>query len=211
LPCVVNQGIGIHFKVEGEGVPLVLLHGFCGDLNDWYELGYVKHLKSDHRLVMIDARGHGASDEPQDPKSYRLKSMVSDVVAVLDDLDIRKAHFFGYSMGGWMCFGLARYAPERSYSFVIGGMHPYGTDPCEPDLENVLSTMTMPCLLFAGENDLFYSGMTECAKNMRNASFVSFPSLGHIEVLYRSDLILPHVTNFLARLARIGLGLNEGH
>jgi pimeloyl-ACP methyl ester carboxylesterase len=51
-----------------------------------------------------------------------------DVAAVLDDLDLQTANYFGYSMGGWIGFGLAKYAPERARSLILGGAHPYPED-----------------------------------------------------------------------------------
>jgi pimeloyl-ACP methyl ester carboxylesterase len=78
-----------------------------------------------HRLILIDARGHGASDKPHDPDAYELNRRVADVVAVLDALDIAKALFWGYSMGGWIGFGIAKYAKERVRALVIGGQQPY--------------------------------------------------------------------------------------
>jgi pimeloyl-ACP methyl ester carboxylesterase len=54
-----------------------------------------------------------------------MKVLTEDVLAVLDSLHIKKAHFFGYSFGGRVGFGMARYAPERVSSLVIGGAHPY--------------------------------------------------------------------------------------
>ena len=54
-----------------------------------------------------------------------LNRRVADVVAVLDALDIAKALFWGYSMGGWIGFGIAKYAAERVHALVIGGQHPY--------------------------------------------------------------------------------------
>jgi pimeloyl-ACP methyl ester carboxylesterase len=64
-------------------------------------------------------------------------------------------------------------------------------------LEEVLPTMTMPCLLFAGEADSVYSGARKCVESMPNATFISLPNLDHVETLYRSDLVLPHITKFL--------------
>jgi len=113
MPYATNQNVRIHYQVEGEGLPLVLQHGFSNSLDTWYERGYVDLLKHDYRLILIDARGHGASDKPHDPEAYALQLRAGDIVAVLDQLHIAHAHFFGYSMGGWIGFGLAQYAPER--------------------------------------------------------------------------------------------------
>src|SRR6185312_2521799 len=77
------------------------------------------------QLILVDARGHGSSDKPHDPAAYDLSIRASDVVSVLDDLDLAKADYLGYSMGGWIGFGLARYAPARFGSFIIGAAHPY--------------------------------------------------------------------------------------
>jgi pimeloyl-ACP methyl ester carboxylesterase len=125
MPYANNDGVRIHYQVEGTGPALVFQHGFSSNLESWYEPGYVDALQQDYQLVLIDARGHGASDKPHDPEAYALPRRVDDIIAVLDHLDIPKAHFFGYSMGGWIGFGLVKYAAERFSSLVIGGSHPY--------------------------------------------------------------------------------------
>ena len=125
MPYVDNGGVRIHYQVEGEGPALVLQHGFSESLVDWYESGYVQALRPEYRLILIDARGHGASDKPHDSEAYVLNRRVADVVAVLDALNVAKALFWGYSMGGWIGFGIAKYAKERVHALVIGGQHPY--------------------------------------------------------------------------------------
>ena len=125
MPYAHNGGVRIHYEVEGKGPPLVLQHGFTESVVDWYEAGYVEALKPDYRLILIDARGHGDSDKPHDPDAYVLNRRVADVVAVLDALNIAKALYWGYSMGGWIGFGIAKYAKERVRALVIGGQHPY--------------------------------------------------------------------------------------
>jgi pimeloyl-ACP methyl ester carboxylesterase len=125
MPYAHNDSVRIHYKVEGEGPALVLQHGFSESVIDWYESGYVEALRPDYRLILIDARGHGTSDKPHDPAAYALNRRVADVVAVLDTMDIAKALFWGYSMGGWIGFGIAKYAKERVHALVIGGQHPY--------------------------------------------------------------------------------------
>ena len=125
MPYADNEGIRIHYQTEGEGPPLVLQHWSLATMDSWHDYGYVSALKNDYRLVLLDVRGHGASDKPHRPEAYELKKRVEDIVAVLDDLSIAQADFFGYSMGGWIGFGVARYAPERFRSLIIGGQHPY--------------------------------------------------------------------------------------
>ena len=126
MPYVSNDGVHIHYHLEGEGPPLVLQHGFPWSIQGWYRYGYVDVLESQYQLVLVDARGHGTSDKPYDPAAYSLPLNVGDVVAVLDALDIPAAHFWGYSMGGWIGFGMGKYAPERLHALAIGGAHPYG-------------------------------------------------------------------------------------
>ena len=125
MPQTDNHGVRIHYRTEGSGPSLVLHHGFTSSMEGWYEYGYVDVLKRDYQLILVDSRGHGASDKPHDPAAYRLENRVGDVVAVLDALAVEKTHFWGYSMGGWIGFGMAEFAPERVDRLVIGGQHPY--------------------------------------------------------------------------------------
>ena len=98
---------------------LVLLHGLSETYEIWHISGYVESLKKEYRLILIDARGHGDSDKPHDSEAYTMKLMVSDVVAVLDDLKISKAHFLGYSMGGMIAQELVLTYPERVAKLVL--------------------------------------------------------------------------------------------
>ena len=128
MPYADNEGITIHYKLEGAGPPLLLQHGFTSCIEDWFEDGYVAALRPEYQLILIDARGHGASDKPHDQAAYTLERRVADVTAVLDTLKIEKAHFWGYSMGGWIGFGMAKHAPNRLDKLVIGGQHPFARD-----------------------------------------------------------------------------------
>jgi pimeloyl-ACP methyl ester carboxylesterase len=121
MPYANNNGVRIHYQMEGDGPPLVLQHGFSDSLESWYELGYVDGLKKWYRLILVDARGHGASDKPHDFTAYARDLMVADIVAVLRELSLSSAHYFGYSMGGRIGFGMAQYAPEWVSSLILGG------------------------------------------------------------------------------------------
>jgi pimeloyl-ACP methyl ester carboxylesterase len=125
MPFVNRDGVKIHYTTAGNGPALILHHGTAGSGEDWIEMGYVNALGKNRQIILIDARGHGESDKPHDPDSYALARRAGDVVAVLDDLGLHRADYFGYSLGGWIGFGVARYAPSRIRSFVIGAAHPF--------------------------------------------------------------------------------------
>jgi pimeloyl-ACP methyl ester carboxylesterase len=72
-----------------------------------------------------------------------------------------------------------------------------------PTAEDILPAMTLPCLVYAGESDPFYSGARACIDSLPKGTFISLPGLGHTPALYRSDLILPHVTSFLAAVSGV--------
>jgi pimeloyl-ACP methyl ester carboxylesterase len=135
MSFVVNNGVRIHYEVEGNGPPLVLQHGFSFNLEHWYLAGIVRELERERRLILIDARGHGRSDKPHNAASYSNSNHVSDILAVLGTLGIDRTDYWGYSMGGWFGFGLATTFPERLRSIVITGQQPYGrtVGPGMPD------------------------------------------------------------------------------
>ena len=68
------------------------------------------------------------------------------------------------------------------------------------DVEDVLATLEIPILLFAGEADGDHTDAERCVESLPNATFVSLPGLGHIETQYRPDLMVPHIRKFLAEV-----------
>jgi pimeloyl-ACP methyl ester carboxylesterase len=118
----VCDGVRIHYMEAGEGVPVVLLHGYtsCCDAS-WFADGVAKELARDHRVIGIDARGHGRSEKPHDPQLYDGDRMPADVIEVLDRLGVGKAHVHGYSMGGGIVAHLLARHPHRFISASFGG------------------------------------------------------------------------------------------
>ena len=127
VPYATNNGVRIHYHVEGSGPPVVLHAGFTVDMHAWYEWGYVDALQGEYQLILIDPRGHGQSDKPHDSAAYDEAARVGDICAVLDDLGIEQAHYLGYSMGGRIGFEVAHLAPSRLRSLMIGGATPHAS------------------------------------------------------------------------------------
>jgi pimeloyl-ACP methyl ester carboxylesterase len=116
-----SNGVKIHYVVEGQGEPVLLIHGFTVNIqSQWAAPGIIKALAKDYRVIALDNRGHGKSDKPHDPKRYGLE-MVEDQVRLLDHLKIDKAHVVGYSMGAAIAAKLLVTHPDRLLSVTLGG------------------------------------------------------------------------------------------
>jgi pimeloyl-ACP methyl ester carboxylesterase len=261
MPYANNNGVKIYYELEGQGPPLVLAHGSSADLTFWRKLGYVDALKGDFQLVLFDARGHGKSDKPHKVSDYGL-NWADDVVAILDDACISKAHFLGYSQGGWIGFRLAVRRTGRFLSFFLADMSPYSQPeamvktnkdaremvklllidpeayfrsvesffrrpitPAERDrwlamdakagiavltsllddpplTDQDLEKISAPCLVYCGELDPFHPGAKESVIHIPKARFVSIPGIDHGAAWSRSDLMLPHIKEFLAQASK---------
>jgi pimeloyl-ACP methyl ester carboxylesterase len=116
-----SDGVKIHYIVEGQGEPVVLVHGFTASIQvQWGLPGILSKLATNYQVIALDNRGHGGSDKPHDPKQYGGK-MVGDVVRLLDHLKIAKAHVVGYSMGGFMTSYMVANHPDRLLTATLGG------------------------------------------------------------------------------------------
>ena len=131
MPFADSNGVSIRFDVAGEGRPFVLFHGLTGSGARWHDTGIVTGLSARCQLILIDARGHGASDKPHCPEDFGGAIHAADVLAVLDVLDLGSADFWGHSLGGNVALSLARLAPERIQQIVITGYSPFPAEGAE--------------------------------------------------------------------------------
>ena len=117
-----SSGVKIFYTVQGSGTPVVLIHGLhsSGTMN-WTMPGITAALAQNHRVIVMDCRGHGKSDKPETDAVYGI-TMAEDVVALLTHLDVRKAHIVGYSMGGMIALKTAVLHPERVQGMLLCGM-----------------------------------------------------------------------------------------
>ncbi|WP_397395186.1 alpha/beta fold hydrolase [Phenylobacterium sp.] len=121
MPFVTSRSNQIHYSVEGSGPLVILLHGLLSNAKSWKRWGVVDALADGYCVACVDSLGHGLSDKPSDESLYGLEARSRDVVAVIDDLGFENAHVLGYSMGGWLSVGVAKYHRHRLSSLIVGG------------------------------------------------------------------------------------------
>ena len=115
-----SNGVRIRYVEQGTGDVVVLIHGNGGSLQGWIDRGVLPTLARDYRVVAIDARGHGKSGKPHDPRAYG-RELGLDVVRLLDHLKVRRAHIIGYSMGASITATLLTSHPDRFITATLGG------------------------------------------------------------------------------------------
>lgn len=119
-----HDGIETAFLDEGEGEPIVLVHGFASTKEvNWVNPGWVTTLtRAGRRVIALDNRGHGQSSKFYDPADYHTAKMADDVAALLDHLKIARADVMGYSMGARITAYLALNHTARVRSAIFGGL-----------------------------------------------------------------------------------------
>ncbi|MDB5626325.1 MAG: alpha/beta hydrolase fold [Tardiphaga sp.] len=124
MPSFHNGNVELAYLDDGEGAPIVLVHGFASSkIVNWVYPTWVSELKKNgRRVIAIDNRGHGESQKLYDPEDYHIGSMAADVRALMDHLKIERADMMGYSMGARITAFLAQSHPERLHSAILGGL-----------------------------------------------------------------------------------------
>ena len=124
MPTVKHGAVEIPYLDQGEGEPVMLVHGFASTKEiNWVHPSWTQTLtRAGRRVIALDNRGHGASTKLYDPAAYQMTLMAEDVRALLDHLQIERADVMGYSMGGRITAFLAVHHPERVRSAIIGGL-----------------------------------------------------------------------------------------
>ena len=147
MPSFDNGAVQIAYLDEGEGDPILLVHGFASTKNvNWVYPTWVSDLrKNGRRVIALDNRGHGESAKLYDPVEYSIPMMASDVVALMDHLDIARADVMGYSLGARMTAWLGLTKPERLRSAILGGIGMAMVDGGGPG-ENVAAALEAPSL-----------------------------------------------------------------
>jgi pimeloyl-ACP methyl ester carboxylesterase len=124
MPSFHNGDVEIAYLDEGEGDPILLVHGFASSKNvNWVYPTWVSELKKNgRRAIAFDNRGHGESSKLYDSADYEMGIMAGDIRALMDHLNIERADIMGYSLGSRMTAVLALREPQRLRSAILGGI-----------------------------------------------------------------------------------------
>lgn len=123
MPSFRNGDVEIAYLDEGEGDPIVLVHGFASNKEtNWVMPGWTTTLRRDNRRVIaLDNRGHGQSTKLYDPAAYHTDMMAGDVAALIRHLKLPRADVMGYSLGSRISAVLAARHPDLMRSVILGG------------------------------------------------------------------------------------------
>ncbi len=150
---------------RGEGRPMILVHGFTSNRREnWRRLGWYGALeRRGTRVIALDVRGHGESARPHDPAAYGRAAMAGDILALMDHLDVPRAHILGFSIGSRLALTAALRAPERFATLTLGGVgdklferrettgNPMAEAMEEPDVEKIAEPMLKSFRQFADD------------------------------------------------------------
>ena len=118
MPSAAINGVNLYYELHGDsGEPLVLVHGYTGDISDWRH--QIPEFSRTHRVLVLDLRGHGQSQAPPDRSAYTVLQMSHDLEALAEHVGFDRYHLLGHSMGGAVVQEVALRSPQRLLSLTL--------------------------------------------------------------------------------------------
>ncbi len=140
MPFLQSNGVNLYYEIHGNGQPLILIPGLGYDGWMWHKM--IPGLAEHFQVITFDNRGSGQSDKPPGPYSAQL--LAADVVGILDEFRLDKAHIMGHSMGGFIAQALAVDAPNRVDKLILSATNFGGPRhvPITPEAMAVLTDVS---------------------------------------------------------------------
>ena len=123
-----DDNVKLFYESTGKGQPIIFVHEFAGDYRSWEP--QINYLSRYYQCISFCARGYPPSEVPENESSYSQERAWRDILSVMDNLKIEKAHIVGLSMGGFATLHLGINAQDRVLSLVIAGCG-YGAIPID--------------------------------------------------------------------------------
>jgi len=176
-----SNGVTLAYIDEGEGEPILLLHGFASNIAfNWIDPSWVSHfLREGRRVIALDHRGHGQSQKLHDTASYGAPIMAEDARRLLDHVQLAQADVMGYSMGARITAFLALAHPTRMRSAIFGGLGynmvrgMAGTGPIAsaleaPSIDDVTNATARTFRAFAEQTGSDLKALAACIRSSRD-------------------------------------------
>lgn len=195
MPYYDNEKTQLYYEDIGTGRPLLLLHGLTSNHQMFYR--EIDYMKDKFRILALDSRGHGRSDRPEE---FTMDDHVSDVIALLDHLNLSSVNVLGISMGSYIAQGLAIKQPNRVEKLVLAATKSCGEgssmaemfDRYEEQLEgmSIAEKLSISPKLIFHNQDAVNAWQKRVAKNSRmlNANEQSVASAALKDFDFREDL-----------------------
>ena len=124
MPQLMVNGLKYHYLDQGQSTfpPLVLLHGFTGSAADWDK--FIAGLITNYRIIAIDLPGHGQTASADQPERNTINTVATDIVTLLDTVDVNQINLLGYSMGGRLALYLAIYSSIQINTLILESSSP---------------------------------------------------------------------------------------
>lgn len=117
MPIAQVNDIKMYYEIRGSGSPLVMIMGWTAN-KDWWSQDFLTYLEKHYTLILFDNRGAGRTESSKG--LYYIARFADDVMALMNALDIQKAHVFGVSMGGMIAQELTIRYPDRVEKLILG-------------------------------------------------------------------------------------------
>jgi pimeloyl-ACP methyl ester carboxylesterase len=115
-----GDGVKLYYEEAGQGTPILFVHEFMGEYRSWE--AQLRYFSRRYRCIAFNARGYPPSDVPEKLEDYGFEHQRAGILAMLDGLNIDKAHIVGLSMGAFATFYFGMQWPERALSLTLAGI-----------------------------------------------------------------------------------------
>jgi pimeloyl-ACP methyl ester carboxylesterase len=211
------DGVRLYYEEAGRGSAIVFVHEYAGDYRSWE--AQMRHFSRSHRCVSYSQRGYPPSDVPEQPARYGQTIARDDVIALMDALEIDKAHVVGHSMGAYTALHVGINAPARCMSVVAAGCG-WGSTPDAAKREEMKALAAETGKMFAEEGIAAASAkyadapMRQALKNKDPRGYAEFArmlaehsALGHAQTMFNLQLKRPTLWEMEDKLKKFSVPL----
>jgi pimeloyl-ACP methyl ester carboxylesterase len=212
-----RDGTRLYYEEAGSGSPVIFVHEYAGDYRTW-EM-QMRFFSRAHRCITYSQRGYPPSDVPSVSAKYSQDIARDDVVAIMDALEVDKAHVVGHSMGAYTALHVGIHVPARCISVVAAGCG-WGSTPDAKKREGMKALAAETGKMFAEEGIASAAAkyadapMRQAQKNKDPRGYAEFARMlsehsaeGHAHTMFNLQLKRPTLWEMEAALKKFAVPL----